>query len=85
MTDHAQGAICLDILKDAWSPVRLLSRRATVYTETPQVLTLKSTLISLQSLLCEPVPNDPQDAEGELPHGAPGPCSLPALEGHGID
>ena len=43
----ASGAICLDILKDAWSPV----------------LTLKSTLISLQSLLCSPEPNDPQDAE----------------------
>ncbi|BEI94811.1 uncharacterized protein CcaverHIS019_0703920 [Cutaneotrichosporon cavernicola] len=27
------------------------------------VLTLKSTLISLQSLLCSPEPNDPQDAE----------------------
>ena len=43
----ASGAICLDILKDAWSPV----------------LTLKSTLISLQSLLCSPEPRDPQDAE----------------------
>ncbi|KAG8908397.1 hypothetical protein FRB99_006602 [Tulasnella sp. 403] len=43
----ASGAICLDILKDAWTPV----------------LTLKSTLISLQSLLCSPEPNDPQDAE----------------------
>ncbi|KAJ6476089.1 hypothetical protein C8R45DRAFT_369947 [Mycena sanguinolenta] len=27
------------------------------------VLTLKSTLISLQSLLCSPEPNDPQDAK----------------------
>ncbi|CAE6438671.1 unnamed protein product, partial [Rhizoctonia solani] len=43
----ASGAICLDILKDAWTPV----------------LTLKSTLISLQSLLCSPEPDDPQDAE----------------------
>ncbi|KAI0051510.1 hypothetical protein FA95DRAFT_1554604 [Auriscalpium vulgare] len=43
----ASGAICLDILKDAWSPV----------------LTLKSTLISLQSLLNSPEPDDPQDAE----------------------
>lgn len=41
------GAICLDILKDAWSPI----------------LTLKSSLISLQSLLQSPEPNDPQDAE----------------------
>lgn len=43
----ANGAICLDILKNAWSPI----------------LTLKSTMISLQSLLCSPEPNDPQDAE----------------------
>lgn len=41
------GAICLDILKDAWTPV----------------LTLKLSLISLQSLLQLPEPNDPQDAE----------------------
>ena len=41
------GAICLDILKNAWSPV----------------ITLKSALISLQALLQSPQPNDPQDAE----------------------
>lgn len=41
------GAICLDILKNAWTPV----------------ITLKSALISLQALLQSPEPNDPQDAE----------------------
>ncbi|TKA31015.1 hypothetical protein B0A50_01983 [Salinomyces thailandicus] len=41
------GAICLDTLGSAWSPV----------------LTLKSALISLQSLLSSPEPKDPQDAE----------------------
>eukprot|EP01029_Cantina_marsupialis_P028748 TRINITY_DN777960_c0_g1_i1.p1 TRINITY_DN777960_c0_g1~~TRINITY_DN777960_c0_g1_i1.p1 ORF type:complete len:194 (+),score=54.84 TRINITY_DN777960_c0_g1_i1:58-639(+) len=41
------GAICLDILKDRWTPA----------------LTLKTTLISLQALLSTPVPEDPQDAE----------------------
>ncbi|TPX31807.1 hypothetical protein SmJEL517_g04946 [Synchytrium microbalum] len=40
------GAICLDILKDSWSPV----------------ITLKTALISLQSLLCDAAPDDPQDA-----------------------
>ncbi|CAO3683380.1 unnamed protein product [Umbelopsis vinacea] len=42
-----KGAICLDILKDKWTPV----------------LTLKSALISLQSLLSTPEPDDPQDAQ----------------------
>ncbi|KAF7901933.1 uncharacterized protein EAF01_007231 [Botrytis porri] len=41
------GAICLDTLSSAWSPV----------------LTIKSALLSLQSLLSEPEPKDPQDAE----------------------
>jgi ubiquitin-conjugating enzyme (huntingtin interacting protein 2) len=42
-----QGAICLDTLSTNWSPV----------------LTLKSALIMLQSLLSSPEPKDPQDAE----------------------
>lgn len=41
------GAICLDILKDQWSPA----------------LTVKTALLSLQALLCSPEPGDPQDAE----------------------
>jgi ubiquitin-conjugating enzyme (huntingtin interacting protein 2) len=40
------GAICLDILKDEWSPA----------------LTIRTALLSLQALLCVPEPNDPQDA-----------------------
>mmetsp|Transcript_49076 Transcript_49076/g.66875 ORF Transcript_49076/g.66875 Transcript_49076/m.66875 type:complete len:199 (-) Transcript_49076:458-1054(-) len=41
------GAICLDILKDQWSPA----------------LTIKTALLSIQALLCSPEPDDPQDAE----------------------
>lgn len=44
---NLQGAICLDTLSTAWSPV----------------LTIKSTLLSLQSLFESPEPKDPQDAE----------------------
>ncbi|KAB5525187.1 hypothetical protein OIU77_007462 [Salix suchowensis] len=40
------GAICLDILKDQWSPA----------------LTLKTALLSVQALLSTPEPGDPQDA-----------------------
>eukprot|EP01026_Neomeris_dumetosa_P032460 TRINITY_DN25784_c0_g2_i2.p2 TRINITY_DN25784_c0_g2~~TRINITY_DN25784_c0_g2_i2.p2 ORF type:complete len:194 (+),score=31.70 TRINITY_DN25784_c0_g2_i2:161-742(+) len=40
------GAICLDILKDQWSPA----------------LTIKTALLSLQALLCVPQPDDPLDA-----------------------
>lgn len=41
------GAICLDILKDQWSPA----------------LTIKTALLSLQALLSAPEPDDPQDAQ----------------------
>lgn len=40
------GAICLDILKDEWSPA----------------LTIRTALLSLQALLSCPEPDDPQDA-----------------------
>lgn len=42
-----QGAICVDTLSTGWSPV----------------LTVKSALMMLQSLLASPEPKDPQDAE----------------------
>jgi ubiquitin-conjugating enzyme (huntingtin interacting protein 2) len=41
------GAICLDILRNEWTPA----------------LTIRTALISLQALLCAPEPTDPQDAE----------------------
>ncbi|KAF8538522.1 ubiquitin-conjugating enzyme [Trichophaea hybrida] len=41
------GAICLDTLSQKWSPV----------------FTIKTALLSLQSLLAAPEPSDPQDAE----------------------
>ena len=41
------GAICLDILKDQWSPA----------------LTIRTALLSLSALLAAPEPKDPQDAE----------------------
>ena len=41
------GAICLDILKNEWTPA----------------LTIWTALISLQALLSAPEPDDPQDAE----------------------
>lgn len=41
------GAICLDILKNEWSPA----------------LTIRTALLSIQALLSAPEPDDPQDAE----------------------
>lgn len=41
------GAICLDILKDQWSPA----------------LTIKTALLSIQALLSAAEPSDPQDAQ----------------------
>ncbi|EZG44712.1 putative ubiquitin-conjugating enzyme E2 [Gregarina niphandrodes] len=41
------GAICLDILKNEWSPA----------------LTIRTALLSVEALLAAPEPDDPQDAE----------------------
>ncbi len=42
-TRRRTGAICLDILKNEWTPA----------------LTIRTALISLQALLCAPEPDDP--------------------------
>ncbi|KAJ8292757.1 Ubiquitin-conjugating enzyme E2 1 [Rhodotorula toruloides] len=63
----ATGYICLDILKTSWSPrvpfYTLLCLLDTDLSCRCRVFTLRTCLVSLQSLLSTPEPNDPQDAE----------------------
>ena len=57
------GAICLDILKNEWSPA----------------LTIRTALISLQALLSAPEPDDPQVTRPKLEPlpDSPGPSPSP--------